>query len=267
VTVRPEVVAYLRENLPKYPADALRRQLYEEGVSDIDFDDCLSEALRAPQEPAAPGKTGKTKKTADSGRKRTAKILLVVGGALIVGGAMLTFSRGGGQPAAPASSSSAAPSDDSSGESGYVGTAGWVVRLPKGYVGISRFKDDARTIEVVHFCKRGTDPTNFIDKGLYGPMGIVQLEVAPSPFPGNPTGLVQLGAAVRRKEAARGEKVAIKNIQIATLPGVQVTVLSPYPRVEAYILGQNLLYFFYAGQEDEIWRAIVLSLRDAHSEN
>ena len=40
-----------------------------------------------------------------------------------------------------------------------------------------------------------------------------------------------------------------------------------FPRVEAYILGQNDLYFFYAGQEDDIWRDIVLSLRDAHSEN
>ncbi len=252
MTVRPEVVDYLRENLGKYPPDALRRQLYEEGVSDLDFEDCLAEARRVPAKPAAKKKDP----------RRGPKLLLAVGGALIVGGALLTLSRSPRTPApAPA------PATDASGESGYVGAAGWVVRLPKDYVGVSRFKDDAKTVEVVHFCKRGTDPTNFIDKGLYGPMGIVQLEVAPSPFPPNPTGLVQLGEAVRRKETAHGEKFAIKNIQIATLPGVQVTVLAPYPRVEAYILGQNQLYFFYAGQEDEIWRAIVLSLRDAHSEN
>ena len=253
MTVRPEVVDYLRENLGKYPPDALRRQLYEEGVSDLDFEDCLAEARRSPPKSAADKKKA----------ARGPKILLAAGGALIVGGLLLTLGR---SPKAPAPGAKAPPAD-SSGESGYVGSAGWVVRLPKDYVGVSNFKDDAKTVEVVHFCKRGTDPTNFIDKGLYGPMEIVQLEVAPSPFPANPTGLVQLGEAVRRKEDSHGEKYAIKNIQIATLPGVQVTVLAPYPRVEAYILGQNQLYFFYAGQEDEIWRAIVLSLRDAHSEN
>ena len=119
----------------------------------------------------------------------------------------------------------------------------------------------------MHFCKKGADPTNFLDEGLFGQMGIVRLEVSPRPFPANPTGLANLSAAVSRKASSHGEKFILKNIQVGTLPGVQANIQSPFPRVEAYILGQNDLYFFYGGQEDDVWRDIVLSLRDARSEN
>jgi len=140
------------------------------------------------------------------------------------------------------------------------------VRLPNGYAGYSEFKDASKNDEVVHFAKHGTDPTNFLDEGLYGEMGIVRLEVAPSQFPANPTGASRLAAAVRNKTAKAGEKYVMKNISIGALPGVQVNIQSPFPRVEAYVLGSTDLYFFYGGEEDEIWRDIVLSLRDAHSE-
>ena len=70
-----------------------------------------------------------------------------------------------------------------------------------------------------------------------------------------------------RKYLNAGEKFTMKNMQVATLPGVSVTVLSPFPRAEAFVLGQDHMYFFSAGQEDDVWRDIVLSLRDAHTEN
>ena len=41
----------------------------------------------------------------------------------------------------------------------------------------------------------------------------------------------------------------------------------PNPRVVAYVVGQNSLYTFYAGQDDDIYRQIVNSLRDTRSEN
>ena len=46
--VKPEVVAYLQANLKKHPIDELRRQLAQEGVGDVDFDDSLKAAMRAP---------------------------------------------------------------------------------------------------------------------------------------------------------------------------------------------------------------------------
>lgn len=253
--MRPEVVNYLRENLPKFSVEALRRQLAEEGVSDIDFEHCLAEALRGPK--TVP--TAKKPKPAGT----AAKLMLVAGLALIVGVGLYALSQKPSAPPAPDASTSA----PSSGESGYVGSRGWVVRLPKDYAGVSQFKDGSKTVEIVHFCRRGTDPTNFLNDGLFGQMGIVRLTVAPSDFPANPTGAANLANAVARRITSRGEKYVMKNIQIGTLLGVQVNVQSPFPRIEAYVLGQNDLYFFYAGQEDEIWRDIVLSLRDAHSEN
>ena len=252
--LRPEVVEYLRENLPKFSVESLRRQLHEEGVSEIDFEHCLADALRGPK--AAP--TSKKKKTSS----KSARLALMSGLVLIVGVGLFALSQKSSAPAPQPDPGAAA----GSGESGFVGSDGWVVRLPKDYVGFSEFKDSSKTDEIVHFSKRGTDPTNFLDEGLYGEMGIVRLEVAPSQFPANMTGAANLANAVRNKTASHGEKYIMKTIQIGTLPGVQVNIQAPFPRVEAYILGQNDLYFFYGGQEDELWRDIVLSLRDAHSE-
>ena len=246
---RPDVVEYLRQNLTKHPLEALRRQLSEEGVSAAEFDACLAEARKKPA-PAASAKKAKP----------AAKLLAAGGLALLAAAALFVASR---KPAAPSGPAAAPPS----GESGFVGAHGWVVRLPKDYAAVSEFKHGDKSDELVHFCPRGTDPTNFLNEGLFGQMGIVRLEVTPSQFPPNPVGAASLAAAVGRKTASHGEKYELKNIQIATLSGVQVNVLAPFPRVEAYIIGSSDMYFFYAGQEDEIWRAIVLSLRDVQSEN
>ena len=250
--LRPEVVQYLRDNLPKHPVEALRRQLHEEGVSEIDFEHSLADALREP-------KSASTSKKIMLSRK-TAQFALLGVLVLLVGAGLFALSQ-------KSSTTQLDPlATKGSGESAFVGSHGWVVRLPKNYVSFSSFKDSAKTDEIIHFAKRGTDPTNFLDEGLYGEMGIVRLEVAPSQFPPNLTGAASLANAVRNKISVHGEKYVIKTIQIGTLPGVQVNVQAPFPRVEAYILGQNDLYFFYGGQEDDIWRDIILSLRDAHSE-
>ena len=148
-----------------------------------------------------------------------------------------------------------------------IGHAGWVVRLPKDYVGVSDFADSSKRRQIVYFCKKGTDPTNFLNEGLFGQLGIVKLEVLPTQFPNNPTGIANLFCMAAGKYKNAGEKFSMKNMQVATLPGVSVTVLSPFPRAEAFVLGQDHMYFFSAGQEDDIWRDIVLSLRDAHTEN
>lgn len=253
MTVRPEVIEYLRENLSKFPVDSLRRQLYEEGVSDLDFEDCLALALRSPKTVTA---TKKTKAPANA-----SKLFLVVGLVLIVGAGLLALST-----KTPVPEKASGP-ESASGESGYVGHRGWVVRLPKDYVGIAEFKDKGKTHQVVHFCKRGTDPTNFLNEGLFGQMEIVRLEATPSPFPANPTGVANLTSAVNRKTASHGEKFVLRNFSVGTIPGVIVNIQAPFPRVEAYLLGQSDLYFFYGGQEDDVWRDIVLSLRDARSEN
>lgn len=249
--VMPEVVSYLQENLPKYPVEELRKQLSVEGVSDIDFQDCLAAALRAPR-------TASTKRKAPGG-DRAARLFLVAGVLVFAGVGLFALSQRSAPAAAPDAGSG-------SGESGFVGPSQWVVRLPQDYAGFAAFKDSAKKHEVVHFAKKGTDPTNFLNEGLYGQLGIVRLEVFPSPFPDNPTGVSTMAQRVQNRLSGQGDKFAMKNIQVGTLPGIQVNVLAPFPRVEGYVLGKNSLYYFYAGQDDSVWRDIVLSLRDAHSE-
>ena len=243
--VRPDVVDYLRQTLPKFKLEDLRRQLETEGVSERDFEDSLEAAL--------------SKKAAPSARKpNPAALLLGVGVALIAGAALFAVSQKG--PAEPRQGL------ESAKESGFIGRGGWVVRLPKDYVAVSEFKDQAKTDQLVHFCKRGTDPTNFLDEGLFGPLGIVRLEVTPSPFPPNPAVITALSDAVSRKTTRQGEKFLLKNITVGALPGVQLNVQAPFPRVEAYLLGRRDLYFFYGGQDDDVWRDIVQSLRDPRAE-
>lgn len=250
--VMPEVVAYLQENLPKFPVEELRRQLGGEGVSDIDFQDSLAAALRAPR-------TETRKKAPAAVNGRAVRLFLIAGVLVIAGAGLFALSR---KPSPPAD-----PAETTTGESGFIGPSQWVVRLPQGYVGMTSFKDSSRKHEVVHFCPKGTDPTNFLNEGLYGQLGVVRLEVFASPFPDNPTGVASMAERVQQRLTAQGEKFAVKNIQVAALPGIQVNVLAPFPRVEGYVLGKNSLYYFYGGQEDAVWRDIVLSLRDARSEN
>lgn len=252
--LRPDVVDYLKDHLKSFPVEALRKQLADEGVSDPDFNDSLAEALRAP--------ATLSKKAAAKPRTSLAAIaFLCVGVALILSIGLYALSQ------KPKLSSAEGNTKNPSGESAFIGHAGWVVRLPKDYVGVSDFADSSKRHQIVYFCKKGTDPTNFLNEGLFGQLGIVKLEVVPAEFPNNPTGLANLSRMAAGKYKNAGEKFSMKNMQVATLPGVSVTVLAPFPRAEAFVLGQDQMYFFSAGQEDDIWRDIVLSLRDAHTEN
>jgi hypothetical protein len=251
---RPDVVEYLREHLKNFPIETLRKQLAEEGVTDADFNDSLTEAERtpAPTKPKSP--PAKPANVA-------ALAFLVIGVALILAIGVYAISQ------KPKLAPLEGNTENPSGESAFIGHAGWIVRLPKDYAGVSDFTDSSKRSQVIYFCKKGTDPTNFLNEGLFGQLGIVKLEVLPTQFPNNPTGIASLSRMASDKYTRSGEKFTMKNMQVATLPGVSVTVLSPFPRVEAFVLGQEQMYFFSAGQEDDIWRDIVLSLRDAHTEN
>lgn len=255
--VRPDVVDYLRENLSAHPVETLRKQLSEEGISEVDFADSLASALRT-SSGAADRAIGRG--TIPASTRRWKAALLGVGIIGILAAALFfALSRG--------TASIEGNTESASGESGFIGRAGWVVRLPKGYMGVSSFKDSSKSHQIVYFCKKDTDPTNFLNEGLFGQLGIIKLEVLPTPFPNNPTGLANLERLAAGKYKNAGEKFTIKNIHVATLPGISVTVTAPFPRAETFVLGSEHLYFFFGGQEDDIWHDIVLSLRDAHTEN
>ena len=261
--LRGDVVDYLKQHLKDFPADDLRKQLAEEGVTEFEFDSALKEALRPlPPEPTVV-------KARASGV--IARVLMFAGtGAILAAAALAVFQKpamipGEGTAAAVAASTSTV-AGASSGETGFVGRSGYVIKLPPGYSAVQAFKDDKKAVEIVHFCKSDTDPTSFLDEGLFGQLGIVKLVVSPSPVADDLHGLDDLSTLVQNRALQRGEKFTVKNLQVSTLRGVQLIYDAPYPRVEAYLLGHSVLYSFTAGQDDETYRGLLQSLRDSRSE-
>ena len=247
--IKPEVLAYLQANLSHYPLGDLRRQLEAEGISPADFNDSFKAALR----PAA------TVPPRCDIPSRLSLALLAVG-VLVVMGVAVFIAQWCKAPSMPGTISSAP------GESAFMGRTGYVIHLPKGYVAVASFKDPQKTVEIVHFCQAGIDPTNFLHEGLFGPLGIVRLEVRSNPFAANATGQERLSQAISAQHSARGDKFTIKAIQVSSLRGIQVQVELPQPYLEAYILGETALYRFFAGQDDENFRDILNSLREPTTE-
>ena len=250
--VRPEIVNYLQQNLGRFTAAELRSQLSQEGVSEADFNEALAAAKAAAPPPQAPGP-----------RKRLARVALAaaIGAAAVVTLFWMTQKK----PAAPETPPVPAPAFAASGGA-FVGRSGYVIRLPKDYVAVQTFKGPRKAIEVVHFYKAGTDPTSLLDEGLYGQLGIIRLEVQKSPFAGSLNGIEVLTRIISTLSQQRGEKFTVKNIQISSLHGVQFSFQAPANRLETYILGSQDLYMFFAGQDDEIYRDVIFSLRDRNTE-
>ncbi len=246
---KPEVIAYLQTYLNKFPVDELRQQLAQEGVTASEFDEAMKVALRTPlSKKKAPGSGG--------------KLLLGAGGLLIgVGAIWILIQRGGGrpQPGAPAKPSANA-------ESAFVGYFGYVVRLPQEYEAMAKPPDSPKGRETVHFCRRGTDPTSFLHEGLFGQLGIVRLVVEPNRFAEAPNPIAALTYVLESRLQQRGEKFVRKPLNVGSLRGVQLAVETPFPRTEAYVLGDKVLYIFTAGQDDEVFRELLTSLREAGGE-
>lgn len=240
----PDVVAYLRANLPKFPSNDLRKQLAGEGVSDQDFDQALKIAQALP-----PLKTG--------ARGRTGILLLAAAAALILIAGFAALRRKAPALQAPA------PLD----ESAFIGRTGYVIHLPPGYQAVTTYKGTTKDYETVYFCKNGADPTNFLDQGLYGQLGIVRLEVQPDQLTGTLEGLSVLAERVTANAQARKEKFSTKNLQVSSLKGFEITIETPFPRVEAYVLGKKVRYTFTSGEDNQIYRDILTSLRDNQSES
>jgi len=177
------------------------------------------------------------------------------------GAALLTLRR---EPApAPAAATTVV---SATGESAFLGNTGYVIRLPKNYEAIASFQDRGKNVEIVHFCRSGTDPTNFLNPGLFGQLGIVRLEVSPNPFSGSITGTDRLAHAISAQLTARGNKFAVHNLQVGPLRGIQANIELPEPGIESFILGEKVMYHFSGGLDDDIYRDIINSLRDPHAE-
>src|SRR5437868_2927684 len=160
MAAKPEVVAYLVEHLKKFSTEDLRDQLASEGVTSREFEDALTEAKKEAAKPKR--------------KPNLAAMALMAGGvAAAATGALVSLNR---KPAPRAPAAATAAATAAASESGYVGHYGYVVRLPKNYVAVQSFTDTRKAVEIVHFCKAGTDPTEFVDEKLFGQLGIVRLQ-------------------------------------------------------------------------------------------
>lgn len=246
----PDLVAYLTTNLKNFPAEDLRKQLASEGVSEQDFDEALKLALRAPAPLEKPVGT----------KKKGVVFLLTATGAVMGLGAFLLLRP---PPQAP----ERAPQIHTEyGESAFIGRSGYVIRLPQDYSAVVTYKDAEKTHETVHFCRIGTDPTQFGNQGLFAQLGIVRLDVSPDPGAGTPRGLEYLFRLVASEAERHREKFTQKDISVGPLRGFALQYDTPFPRLETYILGNKVRYTFLAGQDDEIYRDILNSLRETESE-
>lgn len=249
---REDVVAYLQAHLKEFPLDELRRQLATEGVSDIEFDSALKTAQAAAGKPAA-------KRPAARGFGR---LVLGLGVIMIVLAAVIAI-KGSGELESATGPATAASSQAASA---YVGRSGWVVRLPAGYTSTVSSKSTER-LEALFFHRAGLDHANLLDEGLFGPLGIVRVDVQPNPFADVLSPVDTIASVTAAKARERGEKFSQRAIQVSSLKGVQFVYDAPHARVETYVVGQRSLYAFYAGQDDEVFREILMSLRDTASEN
>lgn len=256
---REDVVTYLQAHLTEFPVEELRRQLRTEGVTDAEFDEALKSTLRAP---GGAVKAPAPKKP--SAKSAVGKVILGIGVVSIMLAAVIAV-MGPGETEKASGPASAAPGAGAAA-SAHVGRSGWVARLPAGYATTPSPRNSER-MESVYFHRAGLDSASLLDEGLFGPLGIVRLDVQNNPFGDtlSPVDTVATVAAAKARE--RGEKFVQKPVQVSTLKGVQFAFDAPNARVETYVIGQRNLYAFYAGQDDDVFREILLSLRDTASEN
>jgi hypothetical protein len=255
--VDPDIIAYLQDNIKKYPVDALREQLRAEGISEPDIEEALKVALRSNKPaplPAAP-----LKGLPDPKKRRNSFIFACAAAGGLIGLAIFMMNA----PEQPG------PGKDKPGEvqvdnpeSAYIGRLGFVVHLPQGYMAVPSAQSATDSREIVHFCKTGTDPTQFTDEGLFGPLGIVRLEVSPDPNAGQRFAMENLQGKLEAAAATRKEKYSAGRIDVGSLKGFTLTYEAPFPRLETYIMGNKVRYSFLAGQDDATFRDIVMSLRE-----
>lgn len=196
-------------------------------------------------------------------QRRSPRLLLAAAVLLVAAGAAWLFIEPSG-PAPRTEAPASAPADPETGA--YHGDAGWVLKLPPGYVATRSYADLKRTIEIAHFAKAGTDPSSLLDEGLYGGLGIVRVEARPSAVGTTLDGLERFVATLTARAEQRKEKYTVTHLRLPSLRGVQIAYNVPFPRVEAYVVSDRLLFAFYAGQDDEIYRTLLQSLRDTRAE-
>ena len=245
-SVDPDLVSYLRKHLQQHGADALRRNLVDEGLADAEIDAALAEASRPPP------------------RAKPKLLPIVLGiGAAVAAGAIIALDR----PApAPADSKTApAGSGGQADERVFHGRYGFVIKLPPDYQALSDVKDPEKTLEVVYVFPKGTDPTLLANESYYGHMGILRLEVSPLGHSEGKVRVETVKRGVTNTLQSRKANFESKDNQIGELPGFLVSIKDPFPLAQAFILGSRVIYVLTGGSEEGKFADVLNSLHEASS--
>lgn len=263
----PKLVAYLRKTVPQYGADPVREKLIEEGVSEAEIDEALAVAIKPPAKRKTP--------------------LLIYGGFTLfaVGAAVMLFSMDKGKPAEKKPAMAAMPSLDPDAPTDtaapqpqpeaatqppqtealkgpFIGHYGYMLQAPPGYATMRQFKELGNRTEVVFLFPEKTDPTNFVNEGLYGPLGILRMEVSPLKIPQGTIGLDSLKGGITKTLNARGDTYTVSETKVGNLSGFIVNISAPFPLAQAFVVGTKVLYVLTGGVDDPVFRNTLLSLTE-----
>lgn len=244
----PELIEFVRKHIKDHGADALRKQLLQDGVAPEDIEEALVLAA-APPTTAVPRRKG-----------RLGRLALMAGGALLGAAALMSLQKGKHPPAPPAGPEGGQVQPP--GDPVFRGHYGYLLKLPNGYSATASFKDPGKTIETVYLYPTGTNPTHFIHEGLFGQLGIMRLEVAPRRVPQGLIGLETLQAWVTAQ--LRAEKSAYQNkpLNVNGMPGFLISVSEPFTSAKAYLVGQKVYYVLLTGKESPELNDLISSLAE-----
>lgn len=229
--IREEVVFYLKSNLGRFRVQELKTQLLLEGVSEEEFKAGLKAAKRA------------------KSREFMGKFLMISGVFSILAALIFFLARRPPQN-----------SDETLSRPVFISALGYVVHIPEGYTAIK--SSDSKDRETVYFCQVGTDPSTFLDRGLYGQLGIVRLKVMPRPFAQDGRDFSKLTRLVSSKAKTDGSPFQISDMEISDMKGLEISFGPPASRILSYVLGRRNLYIFLSGPSDPLYPSILRSLRE-----
>ena len=229
--IKEEVVFYLKSNLGKFPFSELKAQLLSEGVSEEDIKDALKAAKRA------------------KSRERFGRFLMALGGLALFSSLVFIFLR---PPRPRLGNPITRPV--------FLSQFGYTIHIPDGYEAITDKKTKRR--ETVFFCQKGTDPSTFLDRSLYGQLGIVRLKILPNPFPNDISAFDKLSRTIVSQAKTNGSPFQLESLNISNMPGIEVNFAPPASKLLTYILGQKNLYIFLTGPSNPNGPIIIGSLRE-----